>query len=133
MLKKISLKTKHETQMISLTEEVTEFVIKSGIKEGIVTVFTQHTTTSIMMFEKLDANLQRDLLGTLKYFLPTDKDYSHVGDNAAAHLKSAMNGSTVTIPVSEGRPLFGPWQGVYFAEFDGPREDRAVLIKVIAG
>jgi len=65
--------------------------------------------------------------------VPTDEKYTHIGDNAAAHLKSAKMGASVTIPVLGGRPMFGAWQGVFFGEFDGPRQAREVVIKVIAG
>lgn len=129
---KIELQTEHTTQMINITDEVKEAVITSGVKEGVVVVFTPHTTGSIILFEKADQNLQRDYLTMLKTYV-SGQEYSHKGGNAAGHLKSAMSGASVSIPVVDGLPLFGEWQGLFFCEFDGPREERNVMIKVING
>jgi len=129
---KIQLKTAHTTQMINITNEVKEAVITSGIKDGIVVVFTPHTTGSVTLFENIDQNLRRDYLQLLKTYL-SGQVYSHKGGNAAGHLKSAMTGASVSIPVSDGLPLFGQWQGIFFCEFDGPRESREIIIKVING
>lgn len=129
---KIEINTEHTTQMINITREVKEAVITSGIKDGIVVVFTPHTTGSIVMFENLDPNLRRDYLQLLKNYV-SGHDYSHKGGNAAGHLKSAMTGASVSIPVLDGHPILGEWQGVFFCEFDGPRESRNVIIKVING
>jgi secondary thiamine-phosphate synthase enzyme len=129
---KIALKTEHKTQMISITGEVKEAVITSGIKDGIVVVFTPHTTASIVLFENIDQNLRRDFLQLLKTYV-SGQEYSHKGGNAAGHLKSAMSGASVSIPVVDGHPTFGEWQGVFFCEFDGPRDVREVMIKVING
>jgi len=129
---RFQLKTEHKTQMINITKEVKEAVITSGVKDGIVVVFTPHTTASVTLFENIDQNLRRDYLTLLKTYL-SDKEYSHKGGNAAGHLKSAMTGASVTVPVVDGLPLFGEWQGVFFCEFDGPREARDIIIKVING
>lgn len=129
---KIQLETEHTTQMIDISAEVKEAVITSGIKDGIVVVFTPHTTSSIVLFEKVDQNLRRDYLKLLKTYV-SGEAYSHKGGNAAGHLKSAMTGASVSVPVMDGHPMFGEWQGVFFCEFDGPREVREVVIKVIQG
>ena len=132
-MKTFKFPTKHKTQLMDITAEVKEAVIKSGIKEGICVVFTPHTTGSVFLFENADQNLRRDLLLSLSRINPIEEAYSHVGDNAAAHLKSAQMGGSVSIPVVDGRPIFGKWQGVFFGEFDGPRQAREVMVKVIAG
>jgi len=129
---KIQLQTAHITQMINITKEVKEAVITSGIKDGIVVVFTPHTTASVILFENIDQNLRRDYLKLLKTYV-SSQEYSHKGGNAAGHLKSAMTGASISIPVVDGLPLFGEWQGAFFCEFDGPREARDVIIKVING
>lgn len=132
-MKTITLATKSKTEMRDITEEIREAVITSGIKEGICVVFTPHTTTGILISENVDPRLQRDLLGSLARVAPDTIRYAHGGGNAAAHIKSARSGVSVTIPVTEGQPMLGKWQGVFFAEFDGPRDKRDVVIKVIAG
>lgn len=132
-MKKLELETRHKTELIDITDEINDAVITSGIKEGICLVFTPHTTTGILASEKIDPRLQRDLLGALSRIAPDNVRYAHGGGNAAAHIKSARTGVSLTLPVLEGRPIFGEWQGVFFAEFDGPRERREVMIKVLAG
>jgi secondary thiamine-phosphate synthase enzyme len=132
-MKEMKFPTSHKTQLMDITNEVTEEVIKSGIKDGIVTVFSPNTTTSIFMFENKDPALRRDLLNALNHIAPSDAEYLHSGDNGAAHLKSSRMGNSVTIPVVNAKPTLGVWQGIFFGEFDGPRQERKVFIKVIAG
>jgi len=129
---KLTLKTEHASQMINITGEVKEAVITSGVKDGIVVVFTPHTTASVTLFENIDQNLRRDYLKLLKDYV-SDREFSHKGGNAHGHLKSALTGASLSIPVIDGHPMFGEWQGVFFCEFDGPREKRDVIIKVING
>ena len=129
----IKLKTQYKTEMLDITNMVKEAVIKSGVKNGLCSIFTPHTTGSVFFFENVDPNLQRDILTELTKWAPTTKTYSHKGENAHAHLKSAMAGASVTIPVVDAQPLFGQWQGVFFAEFDGPRDERKVHVTVVNG
>jgi secondary thiamine-phosphate synthase enzyme len=132
-MKTLTFPTSHKTQLMDISDQVKEAVITSGVKEGICVVFTPHTTASVFLFENADQNLRRDLLSALSTVIPSDGKYTHVGSNAAAHLKSSRMGASVSIPVHDGRPMFGKWQGVFFGEFDGPRQAREVVIKVIAG
>ncbi len=132
-MKTLHVHTRSKTELTDITEAITEAVITSGIKDGICVVFTPHTTTGILVSENVDPRLQRDLLGSLARIAPDNVRYAHGGGNAAAHIKSARTGVSVTLPVIDGRPLLGEWQGVFFAEFDGPREDRRIVIKVLAG
>ena len=132
-MKKLKFPTSHKTQVMDITKEVEEMVITSGIKDGLCTVFTPHTTSSVFLFENQDPALRRDLLNALNRVAPTDGEYFHVGENAAAHLKSSRMGNSVTIPLEGAKLQLGKWQGVFFAEFDGPRQEREVYIKVIAG
>lgn len=124
----VTLQTNHKSEMIDITEIVKEAVIKSGIKNGLCNVFTPHTTAGIMLFENVDPNLTRDFLGHLHKLIPSNISFTHT--NAEAHIKSGITGSSVVIPVKDAKPLFGEWQGVFYCEFDGPRE-RKVYIKVI--
>ena len=132
-MKKLKFKSHHKSEMIDITKDVKEAIITSGVKEGLCNVFSPHTTVGIMLFENVDPNLQRDLLKELSLCAPANREYSHVGDNAAAHLKSGMMGTSIQIPVENAQPLLGQWQGIFLAEFDGPREEREVIITVIHG
>ena len=132
-MKKLQFKSEFKSEMIDITNDVKEAIITSGVKEGICNVFTPHTTAGIIFFENVDPNLQRDLLKELSICAPADRDYSHVGNNAAAHLKSGMMGASIQVPVQNAQPLLGKWQGIFLTEFDGPREKREVFITVING
>ncbi len=118
--------------MIEITQIVRELVIKSGVKNGSCLVYSPHTTTSVLLFENVDPNLQRDFLAHMSRLVPKSDRYAH-GENADAHLKSALCGGSVEIPVEEAKLLLGEWQGIFFCEFDGPREERFVYVKVING
>ena len=125
--------TSHKTQVMDISKEIEELVITSGVKDGVCTIFTPHTTTSIFLFENQDPALRRDLLNALNRIAPTDGEYFHKGENAAAHLKSSRMGNSITVPVENAKLLLGKWQGIFFGEFDGPRQEREVYVKVIAG
>ncbi|OIP54616.1 MAG: hypothetical protein AUK54_05930 [Helicobacteraceae bacterium CG2_30_36_10] len=132
-MKTLKFPTSHKTQIMDISKEISEAVITSGIKDGICVVFTPHTTSSIFMFENQDPALRRDLLNALNRVAPSDIEYLHTGNNAAAHLKSSRMGNSISIPVVNAKPILGQWQGIFFGEFDGPRQMREVMIKVIAG
>jgi secondary thiamine-phosphate synthase enzyme len=125
----IKVKTNYKSEVVDITKDIKEAVIKSGIKSGIATVFCPHSTASVIIFEKSDATLKRDLLGMLKDVVPF-RDYNH--SNARAHLKAAFLRSNLTLIVENAEVILGEWQGIYLVEFDGPRE-RTVHIKVISG
>jgi len=127
-MQKIKIKTNYKSEVIDITREIKEAVIKSGVKNGLATIFCPHTTASVIIFENSDATLKRDLLLTLKEIIP-QKDYSH--SNAIAHLKATFLRSNLTLLVNNGDVVLGKWQGIYLVEFDGGRE-REVLIKVIS-
>jgi len=131
-MKTLKFPTSHKTQLMDITKEVEESVITSGVKNGICIVFTPHTTSSVFLFENQDPALRRDLLNALNRIAPTDGEYFHKGKNAAAHLKSSRMGNSVSIPLENAKLVLGKWQGIFFSEFDGPRQEREVYIKVLA-
>lgn len=124
------LATKYKTEMINITDQVRDEVIRRGIKDGLCTIFTTHTTASIVFFENKDPKLQRDFLSSLSRVAPADGPYTSDGDNAAAHIKSTLCGQRVVLPVVNGQLFLGQWQGIFFCEFDGPR-DRRYHIQVV--
>jgi secondary thiamine-phosphate synthase enzyme len=128
-MQKLTFKTNYKSEVVDITDEIKEAVIKSGVKDGIVTVFCPHSTASVIVFEKSDGSLRRDLLGMLKDIVPF-RDYSH--SNARAHLKAAFLRSNLTLIVQNANVILGDWQGIFLVEFDGPRE-RSVLVKAING
>lgn len=129
-MQRLTFNTKHKTQMVDITKEVKEAVIKSGIKDGAVLVFVPHSTCSVFVSEHVDPNLSRDLLSKLHDLIPSNDNYHHIGDNAEAHIKAALMRSNLTLPVENATILLGEWQGIFLADFDGPRK-RDIIVKVL--
>ena len=125
----LKIKTNYKSEIIDITKELQEAVIKSGIKSGVLNIFCPHTTANVILFENSDASLKRDLLGMLKDVVPF-KNYVH--NNARAHLKAALLRNNLSLIVENAKIVLGKWQGIYFVELDGPR-DRNIYIKVING
>ena len=128
----LNISTSHISEMIDITEMVHEAVIKEGIKDGLVTVFVPHTTASVILFENIDPQLRRDFLEALGRVAPASHPYHHQGENAAAHIKSALCGPRVVVPMESAKLQLGKWQGIFLCEFDGPR-DREVIVQVVNG
>jgi len=129
-MKTIKLKTKYKSQMIDITSEVQEEVVRLGVTNGLCTVFSSHTTASIVFFENQDPKLRRDFLAALSRIAPLNANYESSDANADAHIKSSICGQRVVLPVVNGQLFLGKWQGIFFCEFDGPR-DREYHIQVI--
>ena len=127
----VKFNTKYRSEMIDITEQVREEVMKRGIKDGLCTVFTTHTTASVIFFENHDPKLRRDFLSSLSRIAPADVNYESDDENVPAHIKSSLCGPRVVLPVVNGQLFLGQWQAIFFCEFDGPREDRAYHIQVI--
>lgn len=133
--KEILIKTTAPVEFIDITDRALALCAESGIRDGLATIFTQHTTAAIRINERC-ARLQADMLGILEKFVPR-ADYRHDEDtvdsrkNARSHLTSLLLGASETIPVTSGELMLGTWQSVFFVELDGPRSQRAVIVKII--
>lgn len=130
MWKSVAIKTGSRVDLISLTAAVEAEVQKSGIKTGICYLFVPHTTAGITLNENADPDVVRDLIKGFERIVPVNGDYRHSEGNSDAHLKAALMGFSVSIPIVDGKPALGVWQGIYFCEFDGPRF-RKVMIGII--
>ncbi len=129
-MEKISLKTQERCQFIDITTQISRIVNSSRIREGICLVSVPHTTAGVTVNENADPSVVRDLLMELKRFIPFDDGYSHSEGNSAAHIKSTLVGLSVSLPVSGGSLVLGTWQGIYFCEFDGPR-NRSIHVQTV--
>lgn len=127
---KLSLSTDKRETTIDVTSRVRTAVTRSRVREGICVVNVAHTTAAVFVNENADPDVQRDLLHQLADVVPTDGDYRHAEGNSPAHVKAILVGNDVTLSVHEGELVLGTWQGVYLAEFDGPRE-RSATVTVI--
>lgn len=117
---RFTIETKRE-EMRNITREVGGCIGRSGITDGICTVFCPHTTAAITINENADPDVVDDLLFALRETYPDRREFRHMEGNSAAHLKSSVLGASETVLVEDGRLLLGTWQGIYFCEFDGPR------------
>ena len=128
----ISVKTTARTQMIDITAEVRAAVRESGIENGLVHVFSMHTTAAVTINENADPAVTADMLAFINKVVPWEDHFKHMEGNSAAHIKVSLFGPSEIIPLEKGSLVLGTWQGIYFCEFDGPRT-RRVHITVMPG
>jgi len=124
--------TKKHREYINITDEVERILAKSGIREGMVLVSAMHITAGVYINDA-ESGLIEDIDGWLERLAPFDANYRHhrTGEsNGDAHLKSLLIHHEVIVPVTDGKLDFGPWQQIYYAEFDGQRRKR-VIVKVM--
>lgn len=127
----MNITTSKRVELVDITEDVKSEVLKSGIINGICVVSTSHTTTAIILNEN-ETGLRHDILDFLEKLIPPSALYQHdrIDNNADAHLKAIILGSSETIPVMGGKLVLGTWQRIFFVELDGPRQ-RTVDIAVV--
>ncbi|MHB0936103.1 MAG: secondary thiamine-phosphate synthase enzyme YjbQ [Armatimonadota bacterium] len=124
--------TRRRREYVHITHEVEEIVRKSGVREGMVLVSAMHITAGVFVNDN-ESGLLQDIDGWLEELAPARPDYRHhqTGeDNADAHLKSMLVHHEVIVPITDGKLDVGPWQAIFYAEFDGQRRKR-VIVKVM--
>ena len=114
---------------IDITRKVAEIVHCSQVRQGICQVFVPHTTAGVTINENADPDVVDDLMSALNTMAPALR-YRHGEGNSPAHLKSLLTGSSVMVPVEDGALRLGTWQGIYFCEYDGPRQ-RRVQVQIL--
>ena len=119
------------TELLDITDKVKDAVAQSKVSSGMCFVYVPPTTAAVTVNESYDSDVARDITAALSKLVPHRGGYAHSEGNADAHIKAAMVGSCQAIPVEEGRLAFGRWQGVFFCEFDGPRQ-RRVHVQVLS-
>ena len=123
-MQEFSVRTRSRTQLIDITAEVQQIVADEKSASGICIVYVSHTTAGVTINENADPSVRRDILSELNRLIPLDGNYTHAEGNSDAHIKASLIGSSVTVPVEDGRLQIGTWQGIFFCEFDGPRQRR---------
>lgn len=126
MSTEITVRTRAQSEFQDITSEVQRVVTKSGVQEGVCHVFVPHTTAALTLNENWDSNVRADLVRAVAAMIP-DVPYRHSEGNSPAHLMSTLVGVSETLLVRGGQLALGSWQGVYLAEFDGPRRRRVLL------
>jgi len=130
MCMEYSIKTRKSQEFINVTNIVREAVREKGVKDGIAVVFVPHTTAGITINENADPDVVTDILSGLDKAIPEDNRYLHMEGNSTAHIKASLMGSSCSVIIQDGQLKLGTWQGIYFCEFDGPR-NRKLYIKVL--
>lgn len=132
MLIRLTVPTRRRETLEDLTERLSELVRNSGVRDGVCYITVPHTTAGVTVNEAADPAVVADIVNYLSETVPRDGGWLHGEGNSDAHIKAAMLGHSALVPIEDGELVLGTWQGVFLAEFDGPRP-RSVLVKVIAG
>lgn len=128
MTVELSLYTGRRCEFVDITKKIQDTVaVQAGEKDGIVVLFVPHTTAGITVNENTDPNVINDVIRRLDTLVPWTDGYTHSEGNSAAHIKASLMGFSQMLPFERGRLLLGAWQGVYFCEFDGPRNRRVTI------
>lgn len=131
MITEISIKTRSQTDIVDITQQVQNIVSSSNIKEGTCIIYVPHTTCGIFINENADPSVVRDIENTLERLVPWQANYSHSEGNAAAHIKSVLVGTQQIVMIENNHLQLGTWQGIFLADFDGPRT-RTIRVKIIS-
>jgi secondary thiamine-phosphate synthase enzyme len=127
----LSVKTDRPTQLVDVTPDVQRFVSSAKITSGLCHLYVPHTTAGIMINEHADPDVATDVAGALDRLVPSNGPYLHGEGNSDAHIKAVLTGTSLTIFIEDGKLVLGRWQGIFFCEFDGPR-DRHLHVKIVA-
>jgi secondary thiamine-phosphate synthase enzyme len=131
-LHKIRISTASRDQFIDITGRVQEIITGEKLKDGLALVWVPHTTAGLMVNENADPDVAADILESLDQRFPHRDNYAHSEGNSAAHIKSSLMGCEKAMIIKDGRLALGTWQGLYFCEFDGPR-NREIWVKLVEG
>jgi secondary thiamine-phosphate synthase enzyme len=125
----LSVKTDRRTQLVDVTAQVQKAVAASNVADGVCYLYVPHTTAAITINECADPDVARDVEGAIDRLIPIAGPYRHSEGNSDSHVKAILVGASQTLFVHEGKLVLGRWQGIFFCEFDGPR-DRKLHVKV---
>ncbi len=129
--KTIEVKSHRYIEFIDITYQVRQYAAEAKVEDGIILVYTPHTTAAITINENADPSVRSDLEGFLKRKFPHEDFYTHMEGNSPSHIMSSLFSASETLIIHRGQLVLGTWQGIYFCEFDGPRS-RRVHLKIIS-
>ncbi|MCP4150763.1 MAG: YjbQ family protein [bacterium] len=129
--KTINVKTDQYIQFIDISHEVRKYINESGSGDGIILIYTPHTTAGITINENADPDVTKDIESFLKRKIPHENYFRHMEGNSPSHIMSSYFSASETLIIGNNQPVLGTWQGIYFCEFDGPRS-RKVHLKIIS-
>ena len=129
MIYTLKVRSREREQLVEFTDAVQQQLTESGARAGVCTLFVQHTTAGLTINENADPDVVHDMLAWLNRTIPQQQaDFRHAEGNSDAHIKASLVGPSVTVPFHDGELLLGRWQGIFFCEFDGPRERQVVMM-----
>lgn len=123
-MRTLTVNSHQQVEMIDITDDVINCILQNDIVEGLAVIYTPHTTAAITINENADPDVSRDIIMGVDKLVPMHDEYRHLEGNSAAHIKSSLFGASETLVINQGKPVLGTWQGIYFCEFDGPRQRR---------
>ena len=123
----LDIATKTKVSTTDITARVRAAVTRAKITDGICLVTSLHTTAGLFVNENADPDVQRDLISHLGKLVPRDDEFRHDEGNSDAHIKAVLTGNDVALSVRDGELVLGTWQGIYFADYDGPRARHATV------
>lgn len=129
-MKILKVRTSEREQIKDITVLLQDLVTSSKVRSGLLAVHCPHTTAAVTINENADPDVKRDILYHLGKTIPRSPEFRHFEDNADAHIKSVLTGFSLVLFVEKGVLQLGRWQGVYFCEFDGPK-DREIWVKLM--
>ena len=133
MRQTLQLQTHEREELVDITDQVKQAVAHSGIDNGLVSVYAQGATAAIMIQENWDDSVQTDVVNLLRKMIPQGVWLHDAQDgNGDAHLKSGLVGPSEIIPLIDGQLGLSTWQNIFFCEFDGPRNDRQMVVTILS-
>ncbi len=127
----LAISTRRREELVDITSLIQERIRDRGWRDGLVYIYCPHTTGAITINESADPSVARDIISTLSKLIPHKGDYTHLEGNSDAHIKSSLVGCSEVVFIEGGKLILGTWQGIFFAEFDGPRK-RKVYLKFVS-
>lgn len=129
MIHSFRVSSSKKSELIDITRQVKEIVEKKRVRSGLCIIYVPHTTAGVTLNENTDPHVAQDILLGLDKVVPSHDRYLHSEGNSPAHIKASLIGCSETVLVESGELVLGTWQGIYFCEFDGPR-NRTVHVKM---
>ena len=130
MIHRLDIKTNMRVEFQDITRKAADIISESGVNSGVCYLFSLHTTAGVTVNEHADSDVVADIIEQLDIMVPQHNRYRHREGNSPAHIKASLMGDSETLLIEDGRLVLGTWQGIFFCEFDGPR-NRSVMLKII--
>jgi len=130
MIRRLEIKTTERIQLVDITSSIKSLLKNEDVSSGVAFIYVPHTTCGITINENADPAVKEDINSFLETLVPFAGNYRHIEGNSDAHIKASLVGSSTFVFLESSSLVLGTWQGIFLAEFDGPRK-RSVLLKIL--